>query len=77
MDLIEDKRTDPATRAIFVRAFELVEHCIAPDGTWVSMAHEFQAVQALQREFSDLEGQRLFAVMAYACSVRASGRRPV
>lgn len=77
MTQLQDQRSDPATRAIFVRAYDLVERFIGGDGTWLSMADEYQAAAALQREFPDLDGQRLFALLGYACAVRASGRRPV
>jgi hypothetical protein len=76
MDAIENRRVDPKTRAMFVRAFEMVEPFLNADGTWLSLADEYLAVQALQKEFPDLEGTRLFAVLAAAASVRASIRKP-
>ena len=77
MDTVENRRADPKTRAMIVRAFELVELFMNADGTWHSMADEYLAVQALKKEFPDLEGTRLFAVLAAATSVRSSGRKPV
>jgi len=77
MDSFENRRTDPEARAVFVRAFKLVEPFLNADGAWLSLADEYLAVQALQKEFPDLVGTRLFAVLAAATSVRASGRKPV
>ena len=77
MDAYENRRVDPKTRAMIVRAFELVEPFMNADGAMLSLADEYLAVQALQKEFPDLEGTRLFAVLAAATSVRVSGRKPV
>ena len=77
MDTVENRRADPKTRAMIVRAFELVEPFLNADGAWHSMADEYLAVQALKKEYPDLEGTRLFAVLAATISVRASDRKPV
>ena len=76
MDAFENRRTDPKARAVFVRAFILVEPFLNADGAWLSLADEYLATQALQKEFPDMEGTRLFAVLAAAASVRASDRKP-
>ena len=74
---LTDRRTDPQMRAIFVRAYEILEPFMGPDGSFLTLAHEYYAMQAMRKAFPELESARLFALLAYTCSVRASGRKPV
>ena len=76
MEPLVDRRTDPQMRAIFVRAYEVLEPFMSPDGSFLTMAHEYHAMQAMRKEFPDLEPARLFALLAYTCVVHASGRKP-
>lgn len=64
-------------RAMFVRAYEILDPFMSPDGTFPTLAHEHQAMEAMRKEFPDLEGTRMFALLGYIRSVRVSGRKPV
>ena len=77
MEPLEDRRTDPQMRAMFVRAYEVLEPFMSPDGSFLTLAHEYRAMQAMRKTFPELEAARLFALLAYTCTVHASGRKPV
>jgi hypothetical protein len=77
MEPVEDKRADPAIRNIFLRACDIAEPFISADGSFLTLAHEHRASQALRDAFPDLGADRLFALMVHTRSVRASGRKPV
>ena len=77
MEPLKDRRTDPQMRAMFVRAYEILDPFMSPDGAFLTLAHEHQAMEVMRKEFPDLDGTRMFALLGYIRSVRSSGRKPV
>ena len=77
MEPMNDRRTDPKMRTIFVRAYEILDPYMNSDGSFLTLAHEHQAMEVMRKEFPDLDGTRMFALLGYIRSVRSSGRKPV
>ena len=77
MEPVKDRRSDPAMRAMFVRAYEILDPFMSPDGAFLTLAHEHQAMEVMRKEFPDMDGTRMFALLGYIRTVRTSGRKPV
>jgi hypothetical protein len=76
LGLENEQRSDFQLREIFVEVYGLVEPYLAPDGMWVSQAHECLAHEAVSKNYPELTGLRLFGVLGTIANVHASGRRP-
>lgn len=72
-----NKRIDDELRRIFVEAYRIVLPHMRQDGSWISLAHECMAQDALTKRFSGLTGMRLLGVLATISRVVALGRTPV
>lgn len=71
-----DRRGDPETRRIFGQAFDAIADYLDDEGRWLSMVHEQLAYDALHGLFPDLAEGQMFAIVAAATRIRASGNRP-
>lgn len=74
---MDEHRSDIDMRAIFVPAFTLLKPCMEANGSWISQLHEFQAMHQLAQQFPDVQGERLFLLIATVGGAVASGRTPV
>jgi hypothetical protein len=76
-DTPPEHRSDVDMREIFVPVFALMKPYMEPNGHWISQLHEILALQLLGQQFPQIQGERLFLLIAAVASTVASGRIPV
>jgi hypothetical protein len=72
----EERRTNPALRALFPAACEALRPFFESKSQWGGQSHEHLAYRTLKEQFPQLDAQESFIVVATAKRLFAAGKLP-